>query len=167
MYIDYGIEDKIEYCLDIILKEAKKENKLANQLFITILSAYSNNPINLLINAPSGVGKNYVINTVSSIFPQSDIVSLAGMTEKALFHRPGKLVIKNENGEYEPIERKLAHIENEIDKKEYELSSTMERNLKQEISCMIRKLTAIFLCLAIFFHRFAKLFQIIQETIVI
>ena len=114
MYIDYGIEDKIEYCLDIILKEAKKENKLAKQLFITILSAYSNNPINLLINAPSGVGKNYVINTVSSLFPQSDIVSLAGMTEKALFHRPGKLVIKNENGEYEPIETKLADIENEI-----------------------------------------------------
>jgi hypothetical protein len=39
MYIDYGIKDKIEYCLDIILKEAKKENKLANQLIITMLSA--------------------------------------------------------------------------------------------------------------------------------
>ena len=65
MHIDYGIEDKIEYCLDVILKEAKKENKLANQLFITMLSAYSNNPINLLINAPSGVGKNYVINKVA------------------------------------------------------------------------------------------------------
>ena len=89
-----------------------------------MLSAYSNNPINLLINAPSGVGKNYVINTVSSLFPQSDIVSLAGMTEKALFHRPGKLVIKNETGEYELIETKLDDIQKEIDKKEYELSST-------------------------------------------
>ena len=37
MHIDYGIEDKIEYCLDTILKEAKKENKLTNQLFITML----------------------------------------------------------------------------------------------------------------------------------
>ena len=27
MYIDYGIEDKIEYCLDVILKEAKKEEQ--------------------------------------------------------------------------------------------------------------------------------------------
>ena len=106
MHIDYGIEDKIEYCLDIILKEAKKENKLSNQLFITMLSAYSNNPINLAINAPSGVGKNYVINIVASLFPQTDIVSLAGMTEKALFHRSGILVIKNENGEYESIETK-------------------------------------------------------------
>ena len=84
MHIDYGIEDKIEYCRDIILKEARKEDKLSYQIFITMLSAYSNNPINLLINAPSGVGKNYVINIVSSLFPQSDILSLAGMTEKVL-----------------------------------------------------------------------------------
>jgi HD-like signal output (HDOD) protein len=73
-----------------------------------MLSAYSNNPINLLINAPSGVGKNYVINIVASLFPQSDILSLAGMTDKALFHRSGKLVIKNEiTGEYESIEESI------------------------------------------------------------
>ena len=32
MHIDYGIEDKIEYCLDIILKEARKEERLSYQL---------------------------------------------------------------------------------------------------------------------------------------
>ena len=80
-----------------------------------MLSAYSNNPINLLINAPSGVGKNYVINKVASLFPKSDILSLAGMTEKALFHRPGTLVIKNEiTGEYESIETRLTDIEEQI-----------------------------------------------------
>ena len=108
MHIDYGIEDKIEYLLDVILKEARKEEKFSYQLIITMLSAYSNNPINLLINAPSGVGKNYVINIVSSLFPKSDILSLAGMTDKALFHRSGNLVIKNENGEYESIEDKIS-----------------------------------------------------------
>ena len=65
MYIDYEIEDKIKYLLEVILKEARKEEKLSYQLIITILSAYSNNPINLLINAPSGVGKNYVINKIA------------------------------------------------------------------------------------------------------
>jgi hypothetical protein len=139
MHIDYGIEDKIEYCLDIILKEAKKENKLTNQLLITMLCAYSNNPINLLINAPSGVGKNYVINTVSSLFPQTDIVSLAGMTDKALFHRSGVLVIKNENGEYEVIEDKLAKIDDEIEQKEHELSQTYEKNVKQGLQNLIIK----------------------------
>src|SRR5918993_1340498 len=132
MYIDYGIEDKIKYLLDIILKEARKEEKLSYQLIITMLSAYSNNPINLLINAPSGVGKNYVINIVSSLFPQSDILSLAGMTEKALFHRIGKLVIKNEQGEYESIELKIDEIENEIKKKQFELSQFKDETIQQQ-----------------------------------
>jgi len=89
MQIDHKLEDKINYVVNICLKEAKKEDRVVNQLLITMLSAYSNNPINLLINAPSGVGKNYVINKVASLFPKPDILSLAGMTEKALFHRPG------------------------------------------------------------------------------
>ena len=28
MHIDYGIENKIEYCLDVILKEARKEEQI-------------------------------------------------------------------------------------------------------------------------------------------
>src|SRR5215203_2602374 len=101
MYIQYdNISDPIKFVLDTALKEARKEERLTNQLLVTMLSAYSNNPINLLINAPSGVGKNYVINTVASLFPDYDILSLAGMTDKALFHRPGALVVKNQKGEY-------------------------------------------------------------------
>ena len=141
MHIDYGIEDKIEYCLDVILKEAKKENKLTNQLFITMLSAYSNNPINLLINAPSGVGKNYVINKVAELFPEYDILSLAGMTDKALFHRPGTLVIKNElTGEYESIEQKIKDIDEQIENKENEISQTNNQDTKQALRSTIIEL---------------------------
>ena len=140
MYIDYGIEDKIEYLLDVILKEARKEEKLSYQLIITMLSAYSNNPINLLINAPSGVGKNYVINIVSSLFPKSDILSLAGMTDKALFHRSGTLVIKNENGEYESIEDKVAYIDKEIEEKEHEITQSHDKNVKQALRSLITNL---------------------------
>jgi hypothetical protein len=104
-----------------------------------MLSAYSNNPINLLINAPSGVGKNYVVNTVSLLFPQIDIVSLAGMTDKALFHRSGVLVIKNENGEYEVIEDKLANIDDEIEQKEHEITQTYDKNVKQGLLNLIIK----------------------------
>jgi hypothetical protein len=140
MYIDYGINDKIKYLFDVILKEARKEDKLSYQLIISMLSVYSNNPINLLINAPSGVGKNYVINIVSSLFPQSDILSLAGMTDKALFHRSGTLVIKNENGEYESIEDKIADIDNEIEEKEHELTQTNDKNVKQGLRSLITNL---------------------------
>jgi hypothetical protein len=140
MHIDYGIEDKIGYCLDIILKEARKEEKLSYQLLITMLSTYSNNPINLLINAPSGVGKNYVINIVSSLFPQSDILSLVGMTDKALFHRSGILVIKNENGEYESIEDKVLDIDKEIEEKKHELNRTYDKIEKQALRSLITTL---------------------------
>ncbi|HSF50499.1 MAG TPA: hypothetical protein VLA74_07050, partial [Nitrososphaeraceae archaeon] len=142
MYIQYDdISDPIKFVIDTALKEAKKEGRLTNQLLITKLSAYSNNPINLLINAPSGVGKNYVINTVASFFPQSDILSLAGMTDKALFHRAGKLVIKNEiTGEYESIEERINDLDEQIDDKEYEISKSNNKNLKQGLKSIVKKL---------------------------
>ena len=141
MYIDYGIENKIEYLLDTVLKEARKEEKLTKQLFITMCSAYSNNPINLLINAPSGVGKNYVINKVAELFPENDILSLARMTDKALFHRPGTLVIKNElTGEYESIEQKIKDIDEQIEDKENEISQTNNQDTKQALRSTIIEL---------------------------
>jgi hypothetical protein len=130
---DYDYDDlSLHYVTNVILQEARQEKRLTNQLLITMLSAYSKNPINLLINAPSGVGKNYVINKVASLFPKSDILSLAGMTEKALFHRPGTLVIKNVNGEYQSIEPQLEDIQNQIHEKESEKSKAIY-DKRQEI----------------------------------
>jgi len=142
MHIVYeDIEDTIKFVQDIALKEARREDKLTNQIFITMCSAYSNNPINLLINAPAGVGKNYVINKVASLFPEYDIVSLAGMTDKALFHRSGKLVIKNEiSGEYESIEERIKDLEEQIEEKEFEISRTNNTNLKQGLKSIVKDL---------------------------
>ena len=142
MYLIYDdIDDCIKFVEDTILKEAKKEERLIKQIFITMCSAYSNNPINLLINAPSGVGKNYVINKVASLFPDCDILSLAGMTDKALFHRSGELVIKNDiTGEYESIEKRINDLDEQIDEKEYEISRTNDRNLKQGLKSIIKDL---------------------------
>ena len=73
---DNDIGLSLNYVTNVILQEARLEIRLTNQLLITMLSAYSNNPINLLINAPSGVGKNYVINKVSSLYSQNQIYFL-------------------------------------------------------------------------------------------
>lgn len=56
---------------------------------------------------------------------------IAGMTEKALFHRSGDLVIKNEVGESESIEGQPEEIDSEIVEKEHEYTMTKDRNLKQ------------------------------------
>ena len=112
MTIEIPESDKIQFCLDVILKEAKEETRLVKQLFYVMLSMYTNNPINLAINAPTGEGKNYVIKKVGELFPKEDVILLAGLSEKALYHRHGILVAKNpETGEYESIENRLEEID--------------------------------------------------------
>src|SRR5918999_3562466 len=101
-------------------------------------SAYTNNPLNLAINAPSGEGKTYVLQKVGDTFPKEDVMFLAGMTDKALFHRTGELVVKSEyNGEYEPVEDKIAKIDSDIQDKECEIQITKDKNVKQGLRSMI------------------------------
>jgi hypothetical protein len=38
--------------LDVVAKEVKQEDRLCRQVYYTLLSMYTNNPINLAINAP-------------------------------------------------------------------------------------------------------------------
>jgi hypothetical protein len=107
---------------------------------LTLLSAYTKNPINLAINAPTGEGKTYVVTKVAELFPKSDIMFLSAMTDKALFHRRGILVIKNEKGEYEPVDDKIKQIDSEMEGKEYEISATNDKNLKQGLKSTIEEL---------------------------
>jgi hypothetical protein len=141
LYIQFdNIDNPIQYCIDTILKEAKEEDRLVKQILYTMLSAYTNNPINLAINSPSGEGKTYVLQKVGELFPKQDAMFLAAMTDKALFHRAGALVVKNEVGEYQSIEDKLEEMDSEIEHKEYERTSTKDRNLKQGLQCQINDL---------------------------
>src|SRR5438093_9097821 len=130
----------IEFCLNVVTKEAKGETRLPSQIIYTMLSAYTNDPINLAINSPSGEGKSYVLHKVGDLFPSEDIMFVAGMTDKALFHRPGRLVIKNEIGEYESIEETIAKIDSEIEDKESEIAITKDTNLKQARQNQVKEL---------------------------
>jgi hypothetical protein len=141
MYLKFDNNpDVISFCLNIILKESKKEDRLVKQIFYTMASAYTNNPINLAINSPAGEGKTRVLQKVGEKFPKEDVMFLAGMTDKALFHRQGVLVIKNEQGEYEPIDNIIAQIDSEIEDKESEIQTTKDRNLKQGLRNIIKEL---------------------------
>jgi len=52
--------------------------------------------MNLAINSRSGEGKSYVIQKAVDNFPKQDLIVYSAMSDKALFHRAGILVIKNE-----------------------------------------------------------------------
>lgn len=141
MYLKFNdITNDLNFCLNVVLREAKQEHRLTLQILHTMLSTYSNDPKNLAINAPSGEGKSYILIKCGNLFPKEDIIFLSGMTDKALFHRNGKLVIKNEQGEYIPIDEKLKVIEESIENKEEEKFNTKDNNLKQALSSEIRNL---------------------------
>jgi hypothetical protein len=126
--------------LDVIAKEVKQDDRLCKQVYLTLLSTYTKNPINLAINAPTGEGKSYVVRKVAELFPQTDVIFLTAMTDKALFHRRGILVIKDENGEYQPIESKIREIDSEIEDKYSEFSTVNDKNLKQGLKSQINSL---------------------------
>lgn len=121
----------IEYVINVITKEAPKEKRLTKQVLYTLFSAKSNDPLNLAINAPTGEGKTYVVQKVVDLFPKNDVICLVGMSEKALFHRPGTLVVKNDDGNYISIEQKIKDIESQIQDCETEAANSTDKNLKQ------------------------------------
>jgi hypothetical protein len=135
-----SIENPLQYCIDIILKEAREEVRLVKQLLCTMLSAATNNPINLAINSPTGEGKTWVIQRVGEKFPKEDVMYLAGMTEKALFHRAGRLVVQNELGEYDPLDDKITKVDSEIEDKLREIEDTKDRLLRAGLKASIQNL---------------------------
>lgn len=138
---DQKTVDKMGSCVTVILKEAREELRLVKQILYVMLSMYTNNPINLAINAPAGEGKNYVIRKVGELFPTEDVLYLAGLSEKALYHRHGILVVKNQlTGEYENIEERLKDLDIKIDDKETEILSSSNNNLKQSLRHDIKDL---------------------------
>ena len=134
------IDNPIRYCIEVILKEARKEDRLVKQTFYTMASAYTNNPINLAINSPSGEGKTHVLVKVGEKFPKDDILFLSNMTDKALFHRQGILVVKNEFGEYVSITDKLEEFDLEIEDKQNEMANAKDKILKQGLGSAIKAL---------------------------
>jgi hypothetical protein len=123
----------IDYVVNVITKEVPKDERLIKQVLYTIFSAKSNEPINLAINAPTGQGKSYVVQKVANLFPKNDIVSLAGMSEKALFHREGSLVIKDEAGNYVSLDQEIDKIEEQIQNYNNEIDRTTDGTLKQNL----------------------------------
>jgi len=95
---------------DYLNSKIKNDDKLVRKIFWIYFSAYTDNPINLGILAPSSEGKTYATVEVSKIFPKEDIISVGRMSPTALIHQNGILVDEN----YNPIESRIESLEFEI-----------------------------------------------------
>src|SRR3989338_11411021 len=84
--------DKIETYLNA---KIKCDPYIVMQLPRIYLSAYTDNPINAFLIAPSSEGKTYATVTVSEIFPKEDVIIIGRMSPAALIHQNGELQDKD------------------------------------------------------------------------
>jgi hypothetical protein len=110
-------QEDISFVLDTITKEAKYDEPSIKQLFYGMLSAFTKIPIPHTVNSKdSGAGKSYLLNLVGDYFPGRHVMLLAGASAKALHHREGIMVIKDEQtGELKPVEPLIEELEEELE----------------------------------------------------
>ena len=104
--------DDIEYVLAVIVKEAPHDKQSIKQLFLGMLSAFTKLPFHHAISSKdSGAGKSYLLVLVAGYMPRMYVVSLTGMSDKAMLHKAGILVVENDDGEPVPLDPLLERLE--------------------------------------------------------
>jgi hypothetical protein len=117
--------DYAEFVINVIKKTVKQEDSLVRQIFYSALSAYTNDPINLGIIAPTSEGKTYPVIESLKPFPKEDVWLIGSMSTKLLVRQKGALVDKNN----EPLKPKIRELKKEIankKEKQEELKEQLE-----------------------------------------
>lgn len=70
----------------------KRDYVTKNMVFLTGLSAYTRNPINLFLRGQSSIGKTYNVTQTLRYFPEEDVWMLGGLSPTALVHSHGVTV---------------------------------------------------------------------------
>ncbi|MGA9154569.1 MAG: hypothetical protein WBZ36_28625 [Candidatus Nitrosopolaris sp.] len=135
--------EQIAFVMETLTKKAPYDIIPIKQLFYGMSSAFTKSPIPHNVNSKdAGAGKSYLLSLVAGHFPNRYVLPLTGMSDKAIFHRPGIMVIEkhdDESGEVEvipiaPIVRKL-----ELEKAEIEAQKQMGCKLRiKEIEADIK-----------------------------
>jgi len=107
-------EAPIEQIERFLNTQVKNDPKIVSQLLRACLSAYTNNPINIVLLAPSSDGKTYATVKVTGVFPECDVITVGRMSPTALIHQHGILIDKNGN----PLQEKIDEIDEKIIKSE-------------------------------------------------
>jgi len=78
-------------------RTVRRDVTAKNMVFLTALSAYTPEPINLFLRGESSIGKSYNVVQALKYFPKDDVWLLGGLSPTALIHQHGLLVDKNGN----------------------------------------------------------------------
>jgi hypothetical protein len=104
--------DDIVFVLTVISKEAPHDRQSIKQLLLGMLSAFTRLPIHHAISSKdSGAGKSYLLVLVAGYIPKMYVVSLTGMSDKAMLHKAGILVVEDDDGEPVPLDPLVERLE--------------------------------------------------------
>ncbi|MEX0655920.1 MAG: hypothetical protein WD154_00020 [Nitrosopumilaceae archaeon] len=111
-------QNKIDYfeeIVKIVEKEVKHESDNIRSVLLNGFSAFTDNPINMRIFAPSSAGKTYLVNKVSGLFPEDNLIVLSTASAKSFKYSHSTKVIFQTN-QYIPLEPEIQKLESSLKK---------------------------------------------------
>lgn len=89
-------KEEIDFAINTMIKEAKYDELSIRQIIHGFNSTFTRLPIPHVINSKnSGAGKSYILNHVASFYPEKYVLTLAGMSDKAMYHSDGPMVVED------------------------------------------------------------------------
>ena len=124
-------KQEIDFAINTMIKEAKHDELSIRQIIHGFNSTFTKLPIPHVINSKnSGAGKSYNLNHVASFYPEKYIMILAGISDKAIFHSDGPMVVEDgETGEVQLLDPMIDELESKMD----ELKEQNVKGNKQQI----------------------------------
>ena len=125
-------EGNIKFVFDVIKKEAPCDETAIKQLWYGMYSGLTKTPLPHNVNSRvAGAGKTYVLILVSGYIPRIYLIILSDMSDRAMFHQTGTLVIENElTGETEEAAPILGRLQEELENLEDEIDEAAEKKDK-------------------------------------
>lgn len=116
-------KDYAEFVISTSKKTVKQEDVLVKQILYTGLSAYTHDPINLGILAPTAEGKTYPVIQTLKPFPKEDVWLIGSMSTKLLVRQKGELVDQYN----QPIKSQIKELKQQIEEQEGDKESLKEK----------------------------------------
>lgn len=124
--------DALDHIAEICSREVKEEYDNSIQISLTMLSAYTKNPQNLRILAQTGEGKTYLVNHVSTLFPQENIIKLSNASPQSFKYLARKKVIEVSPGTWQDYDIALGPLQEELKKsKKNERKKETEKQIEE------------------------------------
>lgn len=123
--------DILDELLKFHKKEIKEEDSNILKIILYGLSAFTENPINNRLFAPSGEGKTYLVGKVSATFPEDSLIILSSASAQSFKYSHGKEVIEEGNGDFTPIEDKIIPLEEALENASGKEKKSIEKQIAQ------------------------------------